>query len=455
MNQTLLPHDKEAEQGVLGTILFHNEALADVPKLTPEMFFSPAHRDIFKAMLDLSINNEPIDEITVRHVLNSRGQLDKVGGTSYLAELVDLTPVASNIKTYSWILTSCYAKRNAITAMTEAITSLKAGGNLSEIEAVKRIFDEMQALGHDDFGKSIYDAVLDFTEWLENDNETPFVCSTGLDFDETFGGFASERPTIIGAFPNVGKTPFGIQVAWHAAYIQRVPTLIMALEQNVRTIASRWLAHAAGVSATKLRRKDDLDEFEWEKVAVACEKTVGAPLYIWSPRRPPSVQEVRAALSHHVREHGIKFAVVDPVTNMKDVGQNIYERAQAKFHGLKHLGREFDVAMLLMVHLTRKSTGEIGIKGGGDASEVSDNVIYMRDPTREEFEKLSSKGELSPAEDNRRKELNNLLNKVKPINFMMAKNQGNIGAKQLMFDPKTQVFTNMKYYEQGEQWDAH
>ena len=94
----MLPHDKDAEQGVLGAIIHNNEAFYQAAELLqPEHFFSPAHRELFKAMIGLTDQGDPIDEITLGNYLKSRNKLEQVGGLVSIPELVDLTPVTANV----------------------------------------------------------------------------------------------------------------------------------------------------------------------------------------------------------------------------------------------------------------------------------------------------------------------------------------------------------------------
>ncbi|MCZ6644754.1 MAG: replicative DNA helicase, partial [SAR324 cluster bacterium] len=118
--ESLLPHDKEAEQGVLGAIIHNNDALNHAAEiLQPEFFFSPAHRELFQAMINLADRQNPIDEITLGDALRSRNLLDQVGGLIYIAELVDLTPVASNVAVYAEIVRQKHQLRSLISAATD------------------------------------------------------------------------------------------------------------------------------------------------------------------------------------------------------------------------------------------------------------------------------------------------------------------------------------------------
>src|SRR3970282_962060 len=92
------PQNLEAEASVLGGILLENEAINRVLELlTTEDFYRESHRKVFRAMIELSDRNEPVDLITLSEFLKGRGDLDAVGGTAYLASLADLVPTAANI----------------------------------------------------------------------------------------------------------------------------------------------------------------------------------------------------------------------------------------------------------------------------------------------------------------------------------------------------------------------
>src|SRR3989338_7779919 len=139
------PQNLEAEASVLGGILLENEAVNQVLELLrPEDFYRESHRKVFRAMIELSDRSEPVDLITLSDFLKSRGELEAVGGTAYLASLADFVPTAANIGHYARIVREKAVLRHLITAATEIATrGFEEQGNVDEFldSAEKVIFD--------------------------------------------------------------------------------------------------------------------------------------------------------------------------------------------------------------------------------------------------------------------------------------------------------------------------
>ncbi|MBI4402257.1 MAG: replicative DNA helicase, partial [Nitrospirae bacterium] len=119
----LPPQNLEAEQSVLGAILLDNASMAKAMEaLTEEDFYRTAHRKIYQAMLDLSEHGEVIDQITLTENLKTKGELESVGGSAYLAELVQVVPTAANIKYHCKIVREKALLRGLISTSTEVIS---------------------------------------------------------------------------------------------------------------------------------------------------------------------------------------------------------------------------------------------------------------------------------------------------------------------------------------------
>src|SRR5579883_34271 len=119
----LPPQNLEAEQSILGAILLENEAITKALELITEQdFYRSSHRKIYQAMLDLSERGEVIDQITLTDHLQVRGDLEAVGGATYLAELVQIVPTAANIRYHCKIVRDKALTRGLISASTEVIT---------------------------------------------------------------------------------------------------------------------------------------------------------------------------------------------------------------------------------------------------------------------------------------------------------------------------------------------
>src|SRR4030042_185075 len=111
------PQNIEAEQSILGSILLENSVLNNALEiLSKNDFYNEAHRKIFNVIVELSEKNEPVDLITLSNALKEKALLDSVGGTSYLASLVDHVPSAANAANYGRIVKEKAILRGLITS---------------------------------------------------------------------------------------------------------------------------------------------------------------------------------------------------------------------------------------------------------------------------------------------------------------------------------------------------
>ena len=211
----LLPHDKDAEQGVLGSVIHNNLALGQVRgMLKPDCFFSPAHRDIFIAMCSVEDAEGPIDEITIGNVLKAKNRLESAGGLPYIAELVDLAPVTANVLVYAEIVLEKWQARKAVTVLLDGVDSINATGKLNgQAETVRNALDAIEAAGIGSQAAPAADAVERFTGWLEDQDTPAFKAKTYTRLDELLGGIGDERPTVIAGRTGVGKTTLLTQIA--------------------------------------------------------------------------------------------------------------------------------------------------------------------------------------------------------------------------------------------------
>ncbi|MFZ5626231.1 MAG: DnaB-like helicase N-terminal domain-containing protein, partial [Bacillota bacterium] len=126
------PHNLDAEQSVLGSMLLDQEAVFKAMEIIrPEDFYRDAHRLIFEAICDLADRSEPVDIITVAEELRQRGQLDKVGGAAYIATLSGIVPTAANVEYYARII----REKSLLRALISAATRIAQLGYEGEAEA--------------------------------------------------------------------------------------------------------------------------------------------------------------------------------------------------------------------------------------------------------------------------------------------------------------------------------
>ncbi len=280
------PQNLEAEQSVLGGILLDNLALNTVLELLEtDDFYSEGHRKIFSAIVELSNRNEPCDLITLSNILKNQKRIDKVGGTAYLASLVDNVPSAVNIAYYAKIIKEKSILRHLISTATEILNkSYDAGMDIDSVldEAEHAIFEISENKIRPSF-HPIREIIKDSFKTIERlyaKKELVTGVATGFDkIDDITSGLQNSDLIIIAGRPSMGKTAFALNIAQFAALEMGVPVAIFSLEMAKEQLATRMLASEARVDSQRLR-KGFLGETDWPKLTTAAGRLSEAPIYI-------------------------------------------------------------------------------------------------------------------------------------------------------------------------------
>ena len=356
----LLPHDKEAEQGVLGAIIHNNDAFNHVAEiLQPEFFFSPAHRELFKGMLELAELGDPIDEITLGHSLRSKNLLDQVGGLVYIAELVDLTPVASNVVVYAEIVRQKHQLRSLISAATDIATRGRDGQNNAEslIEEAQDIIIELASNTRQRRFFALKELLIENFERLERlqdqGNDLSGVPTGFADLDKYTNGFQRSDLVILAARPSMGKTSFALNIARYAAAEAGETVAIFSLEMSKEQLTQRLLCSEAGVDSQNVQL-GNLQDYEWDKLALAAGSLGEAKIMIdETPGLTP--MGVRSVAQRIQAEHGLGLIVVDYLQLMRATRRtdNREQEISEISRGLKAVARELNVPVLACAQLNR------------------------------------------------------------------------------------------------------
>ena len=263
------PHDIEAEQAILGSMLTDQDAVVDaIEILKPEDFYREDNKYIYEAMSNLYSRGEPIDIITVKAELTSMQKFEAVGGIEYLAMLPDKVPLVSNADKYIKIVEEKSILRQLIKTANE-IEGLGFAQN-EEIDNVmdqaeKKIFDIMQ--GKNQKGYTAIKDVLVETfadlEKLYNQKEPITGIPTGFaDLDYKTAGLHNSDLVLIAARPAMGKSAFALNIAAHAATKANVPVALFSLEMSKEQMVNRILCSEAMVDSNKVRT-GKIEDDDW------------------------------------------------------------------------------------------------------------------------------------------------------------------------------------------------
>ncbi|MFZ3115127.1 MAG: replicative DNA helicase [Syntrophales bacterium] len=355
------PQHAEAEQSILGGILLDNQALNTVLELLgTKDFYSESHRRIFAAIIELSDRNEPADLITLTNILKSKKHLDGVGGTAYLASLVDNVPSAANIAYYAKIVKEKAILRQLIDTATGILqNTYERGTDVDQVldEAEHAIFE----ISENKIRPSFYllkNIIRDSFKSIENLYEKKDLItgvSTGFDkLDELTSGLQKSDLIIIAGRPSMGKTAFALNLASHAGVELGLPVAIFSLEMAKEQLAMRMLSADAKVDSQRLRR-GLVGETDWPKLTTAAGRLSEAPIYI-DDTPSITVLEMKAKARRLKAESGLELVVIDYLQLMRGSGRRDSREQEISeiSRSLKALAKELSVPVIALSQLNRK-----------------------------------------------------------------------------------------------------
>ena len=250
------PHDIEAEQAVLGSMLTDKDAvISAIEKLAAEDFYREDHKAIYEAITSLYNRAEPIDIITVKSELTANGKLESVGGLEYLGILPEKVPTTANAEQYIKIVEEKAVLRNLIKTANEIITlGYSQEEEVDDIMEMteKRVFDILKSRNQKGY-TPIRDVLVEtFAEIERLYNQKGLVTGipTGfIELDYKTAGLHNSDLVLVAARPAMGKSAFVINIASNAAIKAKVPVVIFNLEMSKEQVANRILCSEAMVDS--------------------------------------------------------------------------------------------------------------------------------------------------------------------------------------------------------------
>ena len=356
----LPPQNLEAEMAVLGGVLLENEALNKALEiLTADDFYRESHRKIYLSLVELSEKGEPADLVTLTGLLQEKGDLDAVGGSSYLATLVDYVPTAANIGYYCRMVKEKAVSRHLINVATNIATRGYEGGDVEETLdwAEKSIFEIASRRSRPSYfsTKEIMKDTFKAIEKLYDRKELVTGVPTGfVDLDNMTAGMQPGDLVIIAGRPSMGKTAFALNVVEYAAVQNqtRHPTIVFSLEMSKEQLVQRLLCSVSKVDASRLRT-GHLGESDWPKLTHGAGLLSEAPIFI-DDTPAISILELRAKARRLKAEHNLGLIVVDYLQLM--TGHNSESRQQEISdisRSLKALAKELSVPVIALSQLNR------------------------------------------------------------------------------------------------------
>lgn len=443
------PQDLIAEQSVLGSVFISPEKLIAVREyIDPEDFYKYAHRVIFKAMISLSDQNDAIDATTVRAILDNQGDLQNIGGISYLVELVNSVPTSANAEYYAKIVAEKAMLRRIISRLTEAVNQAYEGAINSEdiiSGAEKALIDVNERSNRSGFRK-ISDVLAVNYENLEvRSQQTTDVTglATGFrDLDKITTGLHPDQLIILAARPAVGKTAFVLNIAQNVGTKMNRPVAIFSLEMGAESLVDRMLASEGMVDAHNLRT-GQLTEQDWQNITLAQGTLADAPIYIDdTPGTKVTEIRARARKLDQELEKGLGLIVIDYLQLITGTRpENRQQEVSDISRQLKILAKELGVPVIALSQLSRgveqrqdKRPVLSDIRESGSIEQDADIVAFLyRDDYYDRGDKDEGQEQLV---DN-------------TIDVILEKNRaGARGTVKLMFQKEYNKFSSIAQFEE-------
>lgn len=401
------PHNFEAEQALLGAILYSNTAYHRISDATkPEHFADPAHGSLYQAMAGLIEKGQPANALTLKGFAEQDEGLKAAGGSKYLARLYAASVAAEDARIYSDLIVDQYRRRRLIEiadhAKAVASSATTQQDALSQISAVERELYELATVdrpvgGFRSSGVAL-DEALDQAEAAYKSRGKLVGVSTGFaSLDRFLGGLHKSDLLILAGRPSMGKTALATNIAFHTAKAfeagdKRNGAIVgfFSLEMAASQIMLRGAAEHIQVSAEAIRQ-GRISNFQWDRLQSAQEGLARLPLFI-DDAAGLTIAEIRARARRQKRQHGLGLLVVDYLQLIEGSAKGRGDRVQQVSEisrGLKTLAKELEVPVLALSQLSRQVENRTDkrpqlsdLRESGSIEQDADVVMFVY---REEY----------------------------------------------------------------------
>ncbi len=354
------PYDEQAEASVLGAMLLDKSAITTAVEIIhAEDFYYDSHKAIFEGILRLYNKNEPADMITLSDFLKKSGQLEAVGGYTYLGRLTSGAGAVSNTEAYANIIKEKSTLRALIRAGSDIVEdSYRDDDDVGAIieKAEKSIFDitqDNQRNGLMDMGEVMITTFDVMQKRSENKGGLTGLTTGFIDLDRKTSGMQKADLVLLAARPSMGKTALMVNIATNSALKAGATVAMFSLEMSRNQLSQRILSSLSHVDLMKII-SGDLSTEEWSKVIETMTYMNEMAIYI-DDTAGITPLEVKAKCRRLKAEKGLDLVVIDYLQLM-EVGGRAESRQQeisAISRQLKGIAKELDVPVIALSQLSR------------------------------------------------------------------------------------------------------
>lgn len=369
------PHSVDAEMSVIGATLINPESRFLIDLQTDD-FYRSEHRKIFDAVMSC----ETPDIVTVAEVLESRGELDEIGGLKYLDELRYATPNADNIEAYAKTVSDRSAIRRGITLCNQVVDAGFSSDLKTMTEKLASSLDVL-AQGRDEVWdvKDSVAQVIQQADAIQRGDQSMGVPYGIPKLDDLYpGGMKPGNLIVLAARPSMGKTILMQNIAVRSGR----PAGIISLEMQHDELAQRGMAMLSGVACNQIEN-GQLSQTEWDAVANAGAEYSGMPIHVVD--RGVSTAADISRVAHGLKQrHNIELLAVDYLQLLKTEGGGRYQTVTEASIELKQLAKKLGIPIILLSQLSRNCESRedkrpilADLRESGQIEQDADVVMFL------------------------------------------------------------------------------
>ena len=391
------PQATDLEQSILGALMLEKDALTDVIDiLKPESFYEEAHQEIYRAIIQLFNNGEPVDLRTVVNQLRKNGQLELLGGPYYLASLTTRVSSAANVEFHARAVVE-YAIKRALIGIATTIHKHAYEDTIDVFTLLDQAEQALFEITETNIRKN-YAAMRSLLSEAFKELEAKRMHKDGLTgtpsgfiaLDRLTSGWQKADLIIVAARPGMGKTAFMLSALRNAAIDHNYPVAIFSLEMASLQLANRLISAETELESDKIK-KGNLADHEWQQLIHKTAQLSQAPIYI-DDTPALSIFELRAKCRRLKAKHDVQLIVIDYLQLMsgeatKGPGNREQEIAHIS-RALKSLAKELSVPVIALSQLSRAVETRGGnkkpllsdLRESGSIEQDADMVLFLYRP---------------------------------------------------------------------------
>jgi len=353
------PHNAEAEESVLGSIIIDGEAIHKVrPILAPDDFYLQKNEWIYQAIIDLHKRHDPVDFVTLCDELERREQLEDLGGAAYVTHLINVVPSALHVESYARQVHQDAVRRRILMAVTQAAQlAYNRDHPLDDLlDQIEKTFLHLRGeIAFEDRTRTLHRLIREAYDTLEKArlDDVPIGVPSGFpDLDRLLGGFRPSNLVLVGARPSIGKSSLLTSFAANALQ-HDIPAVLFSLEMSGHEVAHRLLTMRTGIDVLRLQTGQLRDD-EWEPLVE--QSSLLADLPLWVDDTPQiKISNLRAKVRRLYAEHGVRMVLLDYVQLARPTRRysSRYREIGEITSELKGLAKELEIPVIAASQLSR------------------------------------------------------------------------------------------------------